>query len=98
MENSVTMWSFLSVIATGILGILGQQVIARRDAKEAKGKAAIAADNAQQAVDNTKPVSNGFASRVDNKLDHIIQKQEDQDDVMRRHLEWHLQHKDGEHT
>jgi len=91
-----TLWTFLTAMSAGILAIIGAQVKARIDAKEAKDKAANAADNAQQAVDNTKNIANGFVGTVYAKLDRIISKQDAQDEALRRHLEWHLNHKEGD--
>jgi hypothetical protein len=87
-------WAFLSAISLGILGIIGQQLTSRRNVSskldEAKDKAGKAAKDAATAAKNTSSISNGFAGRMDSKLDSIIAEQDRQGDALRKHLEWHL--------
>lgn len=92
MENA-TLWGFLCVITLSVFGVIGQQIQAKKEARIAKEKASVAASNSQKAVDNTKSVSNGFATRMDDKLDMIIRKLDRHDRAIREHLEWHLEHR-----
>jgi len=88
---SAPVWAFLTAIGLGILGIIGQQISAKRAANEAKIKAAEAAVNAKAASENTANISNGFAGNVDSKLNRILGKQEQLEVSFREHLEWHLE-------
>lgn len=83
-------WAFFTAITLALIGVIAQQIAARRAANEAKIEAAKAASNAQQAKDNTAPLANGFASRIDFKLDAIRDEQAQTNGALRKHLEWHL--------
>jgi hypothetical protein len=87
---SAPVWAFFTAITLAILGIIGQQVSAKRAANEAKIEAAKAAKNSRQASENTANLSNGFAGNVDSKLNRILGKQDDMERAFREHLEWHL--------
>jgi len=101
---SAPAWAFFSAISLALIAVLGQQLKARSDAKANKetlerveNEAIKAHESASQAQENTTNVSNGFARRMDAKLDRLIdsiqatnnalQKQEE---AHRAHLEWHL--------
>jgi hypothetical protein len=86
---------------TGIIGLLINNVFkergarqerqeAREEARRAADQAAAAAQNAEQTVKNTQNISNGFAKRVDNKLDVTISALQDIDNRLSDHLAWHL--------
>lgn len=48
------------------------------------------AENAQLAVSNTASISNGFAGRMDRKLDGLAEGQRKLQEAFTEHLEWHL--------
>lgn len=87
---SAPVWAFLTAISLGILAMIGQQITAKRTARETKDEAVKAHAASVKASENTLPVSNGFVSRVDRKLDSIITEQNKQGNALREHLEWHL--------
>ena len=87
---SAPVWAFLTAITIGILGIIGQQMSAKRAANEAKLEAGKAAKNSQEANTNTTSLANGFASSVNDKLNRIMRKQDQLDDRFTKHLEWHV--------
>lgn len=91
---SAPVWAFFTAISIGILGIIGQQISSKRAASDAKVEASKAAKNAQKAQENTAGISNGFAGRMDRKLDSISAEQIRQGNAIRKHLEWHLQKED----
>lgn len=84
-------WAFLIAISTGVLTLIGQQLSAKRVAKETDAAAREASEQAQKAVSNTQNVANGFVTRIDKKLDRIVQVQQETNDSLRAHLEWHLE-------
>lgn len=102
---SAPAWAFFTAITLGIIGIIGQQLKARSDMKqlklqtgEAKSEASKAHQSAVKAQENTASVSNGFAHRMDTKLDEIAGSQEallslvtSVDDRLSNHLQWHLE-------
>lgn len=92
---SAPVWAFFTAISLALIAVIGQQISARRQAHDAKIEATKAAKNAKAAQENTASLSNGFASRVDRKLDAIITEQDSQGDALRKHLEWHLNRKEG---
>jgi hypothetical protein len=83
-------WAFLTAITVGIMGIIAQQIAARRAAIEAKTEARKAAFNSAEANRNTTNLSNGFAADVNAKLNDIIHRQERLDENLNKHIEWHL--------
>lgn len=98
---SAPAWAFFTGISLAVLGILAQQLKAHSDlrqlkieAGEAKSEASKAAKSAKTVIENTTPVSNGFAGKVVAQLDRIIEEQDRQGDAIRKHLEWHLERKE----
>lgn len=94
---SAPAWAFFSTLTVGVLAIIGQQLKARSDLRRnqaeterAKVAANKAAESAAQAEKNTSAISNGFAGRVDSKLDRIFEAQQSTDKALREHLDWHL--------
>jgi len=87
---SAPVWAFLTAISLGIIALIQQQLSAKKAANEAKVLASKAAENADKAQANTTSISNGFAGRMDSKLDSIIAEQNSQGNALRKHLEWHL--------
>lgn len=79
-----------SIIIGGIVTIVVQQLQIRAKQNEAKEAAITAAKSADEAKANTQNVSNGFANRMDRKLDNIATNQEELSRAFRDHLEWHL--------
>lgn len=102
---SAPAWAFFSAISLALVGVLAQQLKARSDLKQLKAtservenEAIKAHESATAAQENTTNVSNGFARRMDNKLDRVIESVEDTRDALRtteealrKHLEWHLE-------
>lgn len=102
---SAPAWAFFTAISLGIIGILAQQLKAYSDVKQlkaqseaARSEASKAHKSAAQAEENTKSVSNGFANRMDAKLDGLAGSQEalfaivtSVDDRLSQHLHWHLE-------
>lgn len=97
-------WAFFTAITIALIGVLQQQLKQREETKrireELRGAAKAAnqaSESAAQAQENTKNVSNGFANRVDRKLDAIAESQDELGKALRDHFEWHLkQRKDKE--
>lgn len=89
---SAPVWAFLTAITVALLGVIAQQISAKRAANEAKMEAAKAAKNSQKAQENTAGISNGFAGSVGRKLDRIITNQDSLETAFRDHLEWHVNH------
>lgn len=77
---SAPVWAFFTAISLAIIGLFGQLIATKREARATR-------DEAIQAKENTINVSNGFTARMDRKLDSIMQWQLD-------HQEYHL--KQGE--
>lgn len=77
------LFTFLGLIATGILRLLGEARKAKHAAQEAKSEAT-------EARKNTVSVGNGFVNRMDTKLNTILERQTQLDMAIREHLEWHL--------
>jgi hypothetical protein len=46
----------------------------------------------QEVAEHTAPIADGFADRVESKLDNIVNSQDDLASTLRRHLEWHAHH------
>ena len=67
---SAPAWAFFTAISIALIGILSQQVSAKRVAKSTKEKT-------EQAVRNTESVSNGFVRRIDGKLDRLAETQQE---------------------
>lgn len=80
---SAPVWVFLTTITAAVITVIGQQIQAKRAARETKAEAA-------QANENTKNISNGFVDRMDFKLDDIRKSQAETNNALRKHLEWHL--------
>jgi hypothetical protein len=77
----------------GLLSTVTVIVVGRRNRSDTKGLQDVvqqASDNAEQAVTNTHSVSNGFAGRMDSKLDAITASQQNLQNAFREHLAWHL--------
>jgi hypothetical protein len=83
-----------AALVTAFFGLLTTvTVIVFRNRGDTKGLQDVvqqAADNAETAVTNTRSVSNGFANRMDFKLDQVIKNQDSLQIAFREHLEWHL--------
>jgi len=95
---SAPVWAFFTAISLALIGVLAQQLKARFDLKAARNEASKAHESAQAAQKNTASISNGFAGRVDRKLDDIGSAQESLlslvasvDERLSHHLEWHLE-------
>lgn len=80
----------LITIVSGVFALMSQQRKANNAAGKAADKADIAAANSSKAAANTQSISNGFADRVDGKLDRIIYRQDTMEKAIQKHLEWHL--------
>jgi Tfp pilus assembly protein PilV len=91
---SAPVWAFLTAISVGLIGVIAQQIAAKRQAREAKEQATLAAENAKAAQLNTNNVSNGFVGRVDRKLDSIQADVTETNKALRKHLEWHMENND----
>jgi hypothetical protein len=95
---SAPVWAFLSAISLAIIGLIGAEFKSRREMRgrlnDAKSNAEEAANSAKKAQANTAALSNGFAGRMDTKLDTLIDEQRKQGNALRQHLEWHLEGKD----
>lgn len=87
---SAPVWAFFTAISLGIIGLIAQQLAAKKAANEAKIEASKSAESAATAAANTSNISNGFAGKVDRKLDRIIREQDSLSNAFREHLEWHL--------
>jgi hypothetical protein len=87
---SAPAWAFFTAITLALIGIFGQQIAARRTAKETKDEVTKAVESASAAQENTVNVSDGFAQRMDRKLDAITKQQHETNAALRRHLEWHI--------
>lgn len=94
---SAPAWAFFTALTSGVLLLIGQQLKVHSEVKrgnaeaeEAKSEAHKAAESATKAQKNTANLANGFAGRVDAKLDQIIVAQRDTDKALREHLKWHL--------
>lgn len=87
---SAPVWAFFTAISLALIGVLAQQISAKRTANDAKIEAAKAAKNSQKAQANTEALSNGFAESVGTKLDRIQRSQDSLGKAFREHLEWHL--------
>ncbi len=74
-------------VGTTVVGIY--QIKAK--ANEAKDAALSAQEKATETATNTQNVANGFASRVDRKLDNITSNQEELAREFREHLQWHVE-------
>lgn len=110
-QPSAPAWAFFTAITIGIIGVIAQQLKARSDLKaikaqtgEAKVEASKAHQSATTAATNTKNVGNGFAGRMDRKLDEIAGGQEallslvtSVDDRLSQHLQWHLEQESKKH-
>lgn len=79
-----------AIVISGIVTVVVQQLQIRAKQNEAKEAAFAAAKSADEAKANTQNVSNGFANRMDRKLDTIANNQEELSTALRDHLEWHL--------
>lgn len=97
--------SGISIVAaaffTSLFGMLGlvlvEVVRGRTKTKEAIGEVKKAAHSAEKAQENTKNVSNGFAERMDRKLDSqhrmldvLATNQDRLEEMFTEHLSWHL--------
>lgn len=91
---SVPVWAFLSTLTVGVGAIIQQVISLKARTREAQDEARKAAESATTAAENTRSVSNGFAGRVDTKLDSIIEAQRATDAALREHLRWHLDRSD----
>jgi hypothetical protein len=101
---SAPVWAFFSALSLALIGVLAQQLKARSDLKQLKAtservesEAIQAHESAATAQSNTQNVSNGFARRVDTKLDNIQSSINDTNNALRKteealraHIEWHL--------
>jgi hypothetical protein len=87
---SAPAWAFFTAILTLCAGIITLQIRNRHELKMAKVSAENAEAAARKAESNTANVSNGFASRMDRKLDDVIKNQNELAKDFREHLEWHL--------
>lgn len=76
---------FAAVSAVGVA-----VVNSRHKTEELKDVTVKAAESAEAAQANTQNVSNGFVDRMDRKLDTVIQQQDNLENALTRHLEWHL--------
>src|SRR5215471_18048356 len=104
-QPSAPAWAFFTAITIGIIGLIAQQLKARSDLKairaqtgDAKYEASKAHQSAVTAAKNTTNVGNGFAGRMDRKLDEIAGGQEALfslvtavDQRLSQHLQWHLE-------
>ncbi len=102
---SAPVWAFFTTITLALIGLLAQQLKSRADLKQLKAtservedEAIKAHESAAQAQTNTTNVSNGFATRMDRKLDRITDTVEGTNNALRQtekalrdHLEWHLE-------
>jgi hypothetical protein len=84
-------WAFFTAISLALIGVLGQQIAARHEAKAAKHEASKANENAAKAAQNTTNISNGFVGRMDRKLDCLQQSADETQKALREHLAWHLE-------
>jgi hypothetical protein len=85
ISNTVSSPVLIALLA--LIGGVGKIIV---DLYQAKHKVAEAKEAADQAVQNTANVSNGFARDVGRKLDRIIEKQSSMEATLRDHLEYHL--------
>lgn len=76
----------LTLFAILIAGV-GKVIV---DLYQVKRKAVDAKKASEEAAQNTKNVSNGFASDMGGKLDRIIESQSSMEASLRDHLEWHI--------
>lgn len=100
---SAPVWAFFTAISLAIVAIIAQQLKARSDFKQlkilserTKDAAQEANESATQAQTNTYSIANGFADRMDRKLDAIRASQISTDQALRDHLEWHLEDRKAE--
>jgi uncharacterized FlaG/YvyC family protein len=89
--------AFFGALFTAVSTIGVAIVNSRKKVQELKDVTVQAAKSAEAAQENTKNVSNGFAAKVDRKLDNIATNQDDLNEkfdnistAFREHLEWHL--------
>lgn len=73
-----------------IIAAIGKVIV---DLYQIKHKADDAKTASEEAVENTKNISNGFARDVGGKLDHIIDQQSSLETALRDHLQWHVEQK-----
>lgn len=105
---SAPVWAFFTALSLALIGVLAQQLKSRSDLKQLKAtservenEAIKAHESASQAQENTTNVSNGFARRVDSKLDGIAETVQATNDALREtekalreHLRWHLEERE----
>jgi hypothetical protein len=87
---SAPAWAFFTAILTLCAGIFTLLIRNRHELKMAKLSAEKAQEAAEKAQSNTANVSNGFADRMDRKLNAIALAIGELDKDFRDHLEWHL--------
>ncbi len=95
--------SILLILVAGLVWLLNGVYKTRTEARVGREQAEIAATKAQDAASNTQNVSNGFAGKVNHKLDDLLERTAQNtrtlDDVQRQltdHLLWHQQN-EGKH-
>jgi hypothetical protein len=90
---SVIAAAFFTALFAAVSAIGVQIVKNRGEVRDLRDVTVEAAEHAENAEKNTVNVSNGFARKVDTKLDQIIRKQDELEGSIREHLEWHLNNK-----
>jgi hypothetical protein len=86
---------------TALFGMVGTVTIAvlqqRSKLRDIQNASDTMSDKADKAARNTEPIGNGFAARMDRKLDllatnqdRLEQSNEDISRAIREHLEWHI--------
>lgn len=75
--------TMLGTLGAGILKLLSDNRALKKETEKS-------VEISEKAVENTQPVSNGFANRMDRKLDGLAEKIDRLDNRIDAHLSWHL--------
>lgn len=81
---SLPVWGYLSAIIIAIVTIMPAIYTTRKEAREGRSKA-------EEAVANTRNISNGFAKGVNVKLDELLIITNHNAEQLNKHLAWHLE-------
>ncbi len=81
---------------TAMIGIILPPILKdRSERREIKAKLEELAKLTAETKNNTKPVSNGFAARMDRKLDLLANNQDRLEEMLTEHFAWHLREKEN---
>lgn len=83
--NPPALTLFIAVVS-GIVAVLIEVVKTRRRADEAR-------ESVKKVVENTAPLSNGFAGDVIRHLESIERRTVRVEDALQKHMEWHIENR-----